>query len=100
MRNYGKNDLAIHARAGERFTVELESMPTAGYGWTLSKTDSSIHLISQDTRAQSTGIGGAAVDVFLLEPSSPGNWDLEWRYGRPWEAKATQRHVVRVEVES
>ena len=83
MKVYTRTSANIHVRLGEKFLLELESVPGAGYQWLL-KTGPRLRLVSEEIRP-STGIGGTAAARFVIEAVQAGNESIGAEYRRVWE---------------
>jgi predicted secreted protein len=100
MRRFGRGETRIDARVGEKFAVELEAVPTAGYQWRLDMPSGAtpIALRSEEHAAASRAVGGSSTQSFVLEAREPGHTTLEFVYGRPWEQRPLERHTVEIEI--
>jgi inhibitor of cysteine peptidase len=98
----------IAIKTGEKFSVSLSGVPTAGYVWMpedlpsfLAKTD---ELGGPTTSAQQQPgfAGGNHWEVTVFEAKAAGEGELVMVQRRPWEDKAepdNQRFSVKVKVE-
>ena len=96
---YQQQDDEIVARVGETFTVELESVPTAGYEWGLAQDDSRFRLVKKDYAHPGAGIGGATKERFQIEALQPGSTTLTFKYKQPWESEVLETKSFRLRVE-
>lgn len=79
---------ALRARAGEQFTLTLESTPTTGYSWQLAEplNERIVQLVGSDytpARTDRVGAGGAETWTFLAV--NKGSAKIALKYARPWE---------------
>ena len=78
----------INARAGEQFTITLESNPTTGYSWQLAKPldEKIVRSVGSEytpSRTDLAGAGGAETWTFLAVKK--GSAKITLQYARPWE---------------
>ncbi len=77
----------IKVKAGQIFTIRMESNPTTGYSWQLSKTlDDQIILVTNafippDSKLMGTG----GHEVWTFEAIGEGQVEISMKYVRPWE---------------
>lgn len=95
--------MPIEVLRGQRFDVVLESNPTTGYSWALSKRlDNRVVTLAANTyrpnEASRVGSGGAEVWTFVARHE--GATTISLAYRRPWEntATPTTTRVFRVNV--
>jgi predicted secreted protein len=86
------------ARAGQALTIELESIPGAGVTWQLPAAPAGCSLTAADSQPASAGVGGAALQRFVLTCDQAGERRLRFELKRPWESevRAVQPVVVSV----
>jgi predicted secreted protein len=98
---------AIDLKVGERFSISLSDVPTAGYAW--SPETLPPFLTAGDTLQGATTTaqylpgyaGGNHWTVLVFEATSAGSADLELAQRRPWEDKADpddKRYKIKVTV--
>ena len=78
----------INARAGENFTISLESNPTTGYSWQLKKPldEKFVQLVGSEyvpSRTDLVGAGGT--EKWTFRAVKKGTTRLSLKYVRPWE---------------
>lgn len=78
----------INARAGENFTITLESNPTTGYSWQLAKPldEKIVKLVGSEyvpSKTDLVGAGGEENWTFLAVKK--GTTRISLKYVRPWE---------------
>ena len=91
----GMNDGDVTLKPGNVLRVELESIPTAGYVWTVSDQPDFLTLVDENTRPtdpdfqnQPGVTGGSHFMAFDFKAVAPGTADLVLIEGRPWEIEA------------
>lgn len=92
----------IQVKAGEAFEVVLEGSPTTGYKWELTRNGSDTDLVEftgQALEANTSRVGGSAVQRFSFRAVKPGSTRLQFAYRRPWEAepRSSREYVVMVQ---
>ena len=90
--------LHLQANAGQALTIALESMPGAGVTWQAPAAPAGCSLTAADSLPTGTGVGGPALQRFVLTCDQPGERQLRFELKRPWEAevRAAQPAVVNV----
>ena len=78
----------VNARAGENFTITLESNPTTGYSWQLAKPldEKIVQFVGSEyvpSRTDLVGAGGVEEWTFLA--LNKGSAKIVLKYARPWE---------------
>lgn len=76
---------------GQKFTIILESNPTTGFGWQLTKPldESIVKFIDSEFRTLATkfppppGTGG--IEIWTFEAIGVGTTEIFMEYLRPWE---------------
>ena len=85
---YSDPSKMIRTEVGEEFSIELESNPTTGYGWSLSKEFDDRRLKVVEIRhhaAKTSRVGAGGRDLWVFEALRPGQVVLSLEYVRPWE---------------
>ncbi len=93
----------LSVKAGQVLEVALDSNPTTGYSWSLTRPPDpellefiSQHYLANSAVAGRVGAGGR--EVFSFRGLKPGVTTMELTYARPWEkgdpkAEARRRQV-------
>ncbi len=76
----------------QKFSIDLEALPGAGYMWELASPPDSIELTGQEVVSASREIGGSSTQRFTLVAHQPGHFTLGFVLKRRWE-KAPARKV-------
>lgn len=77
----------------QKFTIDLDAMPGAGYMWEMTQRPDPIELVSQKVVSISKAIGGNSTQRFTLVAHQPGVYSLHFAFKRRWEkspAKTTE----------
>lgn len=86
----------IKVKAGQIFTIRMESNPTTGYGWQLSKAlDNNIILVTNafippDSKLMCAG----GHEVWTFKAIEQGQTEISIKYVRPWEKDQPTRTNV------
>ncbi len=78
----------IQARAGQPFSITLDSNHTTGYSWALAlPLDPNVVELLQHTyqRAGGAGMGAGGTEIWTFEPLCTGFTTIVLKYRRPWE---------------
>ncbi len=84
-KTYTREQARIGVRAGEQFTVELESNPTTGYQWQPAFDPAALKLLGRDFSLSGAAMGGGGVERFRFESLAAGASRLSFAYQRSWE---------------
>lgn len=99
--NVYENQVVV-SRVQEPFEIKLEGCPTCGYTWFLEPFDSTaIRLLRHSTIPlnQNPGaVGGNALEVWNLTGLRKGEFQLTFRYKRPWLEEVEKREQFRVRI--
>ncbi len=80
---------ALTVKAGERFTLSLQSNPTTGYHWELADSLDGTRLRLAGNEYQpdrTTGlVGSGGTEHWTFEALRPGKTAVRFKYVRPWE---------------
>ena len=86
----------IKVKAGQIFAVRMESNPTTGYGWQLSKDlDNKIILVTNafiPPNSRLCGAGGH--EMWTFKAVGEGQMEISMKYVRPWEKDQPARTNV------
>ncbi len=78
----------IEARILNEFSIILESNPTTGFGWDISKPldEKSVCFVSSEYVAAETGLAGSGGrEIWTFRAIAPGKTAISFKYFRPWE---------------
>jgi predicted secreted protein len=97
MKSYDKSTNVIDAKVGEIFSVELESIPGAGYQWDADFDGQKVEIVKKEFAPPPTGaIGGSGKDVFKFKPLVDGDTELRFVYKRPWETESSETFHIKM----
>lgn len=93
----------VSVKAGEEFTVSLESNPTTGYSWQLAKPveEKVVTLVgSKYERAGQKGvIGAGGREHWTFKATATGKTSVEMKYVRSWEKDVPPVRVASIVIE-
>lgn len=78
----------IQAKAGQEFTITIESNATTGYQWQLAQTpnESIVKFVKSDYKAPQNGrIGQGGEEVWTFKAVAKGTAQISMKYVRSWE---------------
>ena len=78
----------IKVKAGQRFTIRMESNPTTGYGWQLSKAldEKVVQLVTNAyIPPESKLMGAGGHEAWTFKAIGAGATDISMQYVRPWD---------------
>jgi inhibitor of cysteine peptidase len=78
----------IEARTLSEFSIILESNPTTGFGWDISKPldEKTVCFVSSEYVAAETGLAGSGGrEIWTFRAIAPGKTAISFKYFRPWE---------------
>jgi len=78
----------IAVKAGEEFVISLESNPSTGYHWQLSKPLNEAIMVLVDSQFQAPNtklIGAPGVELWTFKASGKGSTEVAFEYVRSWE---------------
>lgn len=86
----------IKVKAGQIFVIRMESNPTTGYGWQLSKAlDNNIILVTNAFMPPDSKLCGAGGhEVWTFKALGEGQVEISMQYVRPWEKDQPARTNV------
>ena len=86
----------ITVKAGQNFTIKMESNPTTGYGWQLSKAlDNKISLVTNAYIPPDSKLCGAGGhEIWTFKAIGEGQTEISMKYVRPWEKDQPARTNV------
>src|SRR2546428_1961499 len=85
---YGEssNGQQVEVAANEEFEIALPETRTAGYRWiTARKGEPVCQLLEENSRPNTTGIGGSGTHRWRFRAVSAGTGEVEFHYARSWE---------------
>ena len=92
-----KTENIIRAKLNQSFTIALDSLPTAGYKWTVEHDS---RFLRRDNEWYMTSnpdvIGGGSTEVFAFTPILSGETEVIAIYKRPWEDKVENKRVFKI----
>jgi predicted secreted protein len=94
-----KAENIIQAKLNQSFTLDLDSLPTAGYKWTV-EFDSGFLRLDKEwyMTPKPEAIGGGSTEVFAFTPQRSGETEVFAIYKRPWETNAMNRRIFRIQI--
>ena len=93
---YLNPSVPIKVKTGQRFTIRMESNPTTGYSWQISKAlDNKIILVTNAyIPPDSKLIGAGGHELWTFKAIAEGQTDIAMKYIRPWEQDQPARTNV------
>ena len=92
-----KTQNIIQAKLNQSFTLALDSLPTAGYKWTVEYDSGSLRLDNEwYVTANPKVIGGGSTEVFAFTPLRLGETEVIAIYKRPWEDKVENKRAIKI----
>jgi len=86
----------IKVKAGQKFIIRMESNPTTGYSWQLSKDLDNIIVLVNNTfiPPDSKLCGAGGHELWTFKAIEPGQTNIIIKYVRPWEKNQPARTNV------
>ena len=78
--------------------MQLESVPTAGYGWQITECPQEVTVVVRTVTPQGAAMGGSAVETFVFRADGPGTYDVSLCLKRPWEREPIDTRTYRIRV--
>jgi predicted secreted protein len=94
-----EENTALVVQAGQRFAIDLEAIPGAGYMWEMIQHPEELELISNEVVSISKEIGGNSTQRFLLVVHQPGSYSLVFGLKRKWEMNPVRKNVFSIKAE-
>jgi len=95
---YGKDDTEITAKAGDTFTIQLESNPTTGYSWVAAIGDETILELTNseylEKPVDTAIVGSGGVDSLTFKALKAGAATITLTYERSWEKDSPAETIV------
>jgi predicted secreted protein len=89
----------IKAKLNQSFTLALDSLPTAGYKWTVEHDSGFLRLDKEwYMTSKPEAIGGGSVEVFAFTPLRLGETEVFAIYKRPWETDVMNKRIFRIQI--
>jgi predicted secreted protein len=82
---------------GQKFSIDLEAIPGAGYMWEVSQQPEELEILSRDVVSISKEIGGPSTQRFILVARQPGNFSIAFELKRRWEKSSIKTKVFLVQ---
>ncbi len=102
VRTYNDPWKTIDVKAGEEFTIALESNPTTGYEWEASFDEGMLTLLESSYKtgkeAQKGLVGAGGTQYFHFKAGKSGKTEITLTYKRPWETESAEQKVFTVEI--
>ncbi len=93
----------VSAKAGDQFTVSLESNPTTGYSWQLAKPvdEKVVTLVGSkyERMGQKDVVGAGGREHWTFKATAAGKTCVEMKYVRSWEKDVPPVRVATIVVE-
>ena len=87
----------IQAKLNQSFTIALDSLPTAGYKWTVEHDSGFLRLDDEWYMTSNPEvIGGGSTEVFAFTPVRKGATEVFAIYKRPWEDKVEDKRAFKI----
>ena len=94
-----KTESIIKAKLDQSFTIALDSLPTAGYKWTVEHDSSFLRLDNElYMTSKPEAIGGGSTEVFAFTPLRSGETEVIAIYKRPWEKNVMNKRIFRIQI--
>jgi predicted secreted protein len=95
----GKTESIIKAKLNQSFTLALDSLPTAGYKWTVEHDSGFLRLDNElYMTSKPEAIGGGSTEVFAFTPLRLGETEVIAIYKRPWEKNVMNKRIFRIQI--
>ena len=95
----GEENSVLVVQAGQRFAIDLEAIPGAGYMWEMTGHPDELELVSNEVVSISREIGGNSTQRFLLVAHQPGSYPLVFGLKRKWEKEPVRTNVFSIKAE-
>ncbi|MCX6673610.1 MAG: protease inhibitor I42 family protein [Methanothrix sp.] len=89
----------IRAQVNQPFVIALDSIPTAGYVWTINYDSHFLKLIDEKYQCNShEAVGSAGRQTFFFTPLQAGEVDAVATFKRPWEDGVLEERTFRIQI--
>jgi predicted secreted protein len=92
----GESIVTVQAEVGMQLVVHLESTPGAGAIWRVQDESKGVAIETRDPDLHTLAPGSLVIQPFILTVESPGEYVVEFVYGRPWETIVRDRRQLRL----
>lgn len=93
----------VSVKAGQQFTVSLESNPTTGYMWQLAKPVDEKLVKFIESKYEQTGkkglYGAGGQEHWTFKSTGAGKTNIEMKYVRSWEKNVPPVRVATIVIE-
>jgi predicted secreted protein len=87
----------VQAKLNQSFTLALDSLPTAGYKWTVEYDSGFLRLDNEwYMTSNPKAIGGGSTEFFAFTPQRSGETEVFAIYKRPWEDKVENKRAFKI----
>lgn len=97
------NGKQINVKTGDMFSIALEELGSAGYGWYVDELNVEyLEMVSKETKVVSEDkIGAPVMAVWLFKAKKKGSSELKIDHYRVWEGKerAAERFSIKILIE-
>lgn len=93
----GKFWKEIECDTAETAEIQLASNPSTGYQW-VSGTENGLEITDEyiPDEVPEGIVGSGGKQVFRIRAKKPGEYLIEFRYGRSWEPEAIDVKILRI----
>ena len=90
----------VTVEVDEEFTISLPSIATAGYVWKVESLSDAVQLLGTATEKPDSERkpGDSTVQIFRFRAREPGDHEIKFVLGRPWENKPIESRTLTVKV--
>jgi predicted secreted protein len=89
----------IEVITGQGFTISLESIPPAGYTWTVEYDPNMVNLLKPKKYVPySSAVGGGGWEIFEFQAKQPGETLIKAKYQRSWETKPLETNLFKIHI--
>jgi predicted secreted protein len=82
----------------QKFVIDLEAIPGAGYMWELTSHSEKMEVVSQKVVSISKAIGGTSTQRFTLVARQQGNYSLVFELKRRWKKNSVKTSKFEIQV--
>jgi predicted secreted protein len=92
-----EENLIQFVEVGEKFSIDLEALPGAGYMWEMTQSPEELEMVSQKVVAISKEIGGSSTQRFFMVAHEPGSYSVVFELKRKWEKSSVKTNVFNIQ---